>query len=397
MAGLPFFEPGRIGSLTLKNRFIRSATSETMASERGEVTEPLKTLYRDLARGGVGLIFTGHLYVHPTGQYYFRQTGIYADSLIAGLTELARTVHEAGGKIFAQLAHAGSQCRVPSVEPLAPSVVPNALTDRMPNEISPRQIEEMIEAFGDAARRAVEAGFDGIHIHSANGYLASEFNSPHANRREDEWGGDAERRSRCLFSIYRRVRDVAGPDFPVALKLGVADTVDGGLTVEESVERAARLEAMGLNAIEVSCGVMKKGSDSCGEYAGVGPKRAMQDWLFHRLGSSPGPEAYFLPFAQAMKKRLKIPVILVGGLRTTETMERILASGDADFLAMARPYIREPDIVNQIQNGRRGLVNCTSCNLCLLHEGKDSLRCWRKNTRLLLYHAYCRFWRDRGE
>jgi len=396
MAGPPLFEPGRIGSLTLKNRFIRAATSETMASERGEVTDALKALYRELARGGVGLIFTGHLYVHSTGQYFFRQTGIYDDSLIPGLADLARTVHREGGRIFAQLAHAGSQCRVPSVIPIAPSVVPNALTNRLPVEITPAQVDEMIEAFGRAARRAVEAGFDGIHIHSANGYLASEFNSPHANRREDAWGGDPERRGRFLCAVYEKVREVAGPELPVTVKLGVADTVEGGLTVEESVERAARLEAMGLNAIEVSCGVMSRGSDSCGLYAGVGPGRALQDLLFHRLASPPGPEAYFLPFARAMKRRLNIPVILVGGLRTTETMERILASGEADFLALARPFIREPDIVNQIRNGRRGMVDCTSCNLCLMHEGKDPLRCWRKSVGSLLYHAYCRFWRDRG-
>ncbi len=397
MTATTFFEPGRIGSLTLKNRFIRAATSETMASDRGEVTEDLKTLYRDLARGGVGLLFTCHLYIHPSGQYFHRQTGIYDDDLTPGLTQLAQTVHREGGRIFAQLAHTGSQCRVPAVTPIAPSVIPNALTDRLPAEITPRQIEEMIEAFGRGANRAVEAGFDGVHIHSANGYLASEFNSPHANRREDEWGGDPERRSRFLFAVYRKVREVVGPDIPVTLKLGVADTVEGGLTVAESVDLAAALEEMGLDAIEVSCGVMEKESDSCGEYIGVGPGRAARDWLFHRLASPPGREAYFLPYARAMKKRLGIPVILVGGLRTTETMERVLSSGDADFLAMARTYIREPDIVDQIRNGRRGLVDCTSCNLCLMHEGKDSLRCWRKNASSLLYHAYCRFWRDRGE
>ena len=396
MAGVSLFAPGRLGRITLKNRFIRSATSETMASERGEVTGPLKNLYRDLARGGVGLIITGHLYTHPSGQYFHRQTGIHDDALIPGLSELVRTVHGEGGTLFAQLAHAGSQCRVPSVTPLAPSVVPNALTSRLPVQMTTDQIEETIEAFGAGARRAVEAGFDGIHIHSANGDLASEFNSPHANRREDEWGGDPERRSRFLFSVYQKVREAAGPDLPVTLKLGVADTVEGGLAIEESVDRADRLESMGLNGIEVSCGVMEKVSDSCGTYAGVGPWRAFQDWMFHRLAASEGPEAYFLPFAQAMKKRLTIPVILVGGLRKTETMERILASGDADFIGMARTYIREPDIVHQIQNGRRGLVDCTSCNICIMHEGLDPLQCWRKSKWKLLHHAYCRFWRDRG-
>jgi 2,4-dienoyl-CoA reductase-like NADH-dependent reductase (Old Yellow Enzyme family) len=389
MAGITF--------ITLKNRFVRAGTSETMASERGEVTEELKTLYRDLARGGVGLIITGHLYVHPSGKYISRQTGIYDDSLISGLSELVQNVHQAGGRIFAQLAHAGSQCRVPGVTPLAPSVIPNALTERPPSEMTTADIEEAIEAWGMGARRAVEAGFDGIHIHSANGYLCSEFNSSFANRREDEWGGDPERRSRFLFSVYQRIRETVGPDFPVTLKLGVTDIPKGGLSTAESVDRVAALEEMGLDGLEVSCGVMVDVADSCGAYAGVGPKRAIQDWLVHRLTSPPGPEAYFLPHAQAMKKRLKIPVMLVGGMRTTETMEKVLSAGEADFINMARPFIREPDIVNQIQSGRRGLVDCTSCNICIDHEGLDPLQCWRKSAWKLMYHAYCRFWRDLGK
>lgn len=397
MVGSSLFNPGQLGQVKLENRFIRSATSETMASENGEVTGSLQNLYRDLAKGGVGLIISGHLYVHPTGQYFHNQTGIHRDSLTKGLSNLVQTVHGEGCKIFAQLAHAGSQCRMPSVTPIAPSIVHNALTKRKPLEMTTEIIGEIIEAFGTGAHRAVEAGFDGVHIHSANGYLASEFNSPHANRREDEWGGNSDRRSRFLFSIYKKVREVVGPDFPVTLKLGVADAVKGGLTVEESVTRARQMEAMGLDAIEVSCGVMEKVSDSCGTYVGVGPRRALKDWLFSRLAASEAPEAYFLPFAQAMKKSLSIPVILVGGLRKTETMEQILSTGKADFIGMARVYIREPDIVNQIQNGRRGLVDCTSCNICIMHEGLDPLQCWRKSKWKLLHHAYCRFWRDREE
>ena len=397
MTGARFSDPGQIGQLTLENRFVRSATSESMAGGNGEVTDDLRALYRTLARGGAGLIFTGHMYVEPGAAYSTRQTGIHDDSLIPGLKSLAAEVHRDGGVIFAELTHAGSQSLLPDSPLHAPSAIPNAYTGRKPRAMTGEEIESTIGAFGQAARRAAEAGFDGIHIHGHNGYLLSEFGSPHANHRDDQWGGDAERRGRFLTAVYQAIRQNVGADMPITLKLGVADHIaTGGLTVEESVERAAALEALGLDAVEASVGVVQVLTSSVGRYAGVGPRRALQEWLFHRLFSAPGPEAYFLPYAQALKKRLKIPVILVGGLRTTGTMERILAAGDADFLSLSRPFIREPDIAKQILAGRRGLVDCVSCNMCLDHEGFEGLRCWRKTKGRMFHHAYLKYWRDRS-
>ena len=397
MTGTSFSDPGQIGRRTLENRFVRSATSESMAGGNGEVTDDLRALYRTLAQGGAGLIFTGHMYVEPGAAYSNRQTGIHDDSLIPGLKSLADEVHRDGGVIFAELTHSGSQSLLPDSPLHAPSAIPNAYTGRTPTAMSGEQIEATVGAFGQAARRAAEAGFDGIHIHGHNGYLLSEFCSPHANRRDDQWGGDAERRGRFLTAVYQAIRQTVGPDMPITLKLGVADHVaDGGLMVEESVGRAAALEALGLDAVEASVGVVQVLTSSAGRYAGVGPRRALQEWLFHRLLSPPGPEAYFLSYAQALKKRLTIPVILVGGLRTTETMERILAAGDADFLSLSRPFIREPDIAKQILAGRRGLVDCVSCNMCLDHEGFEGLRCWRETKSRMFHHAYLKYWRDRS-
>ena len=397
MTGTSFSDPGQIGRRTLENRFVRSATSESMAGGNGEVTDDLRALYRTLAQGGAGLIFTGHMYVEPGAAYSNRQTGIHDDSLIPGLKSLADEVHRDGGVIFAELTHSGSQSLLPDSPLHAPSAIPNAYTGRTPTAMSGEQIEATVGAFGQAARRAAEAGFDGIHIHGHNGYLLSEFCSPHANRRDDQWGGDAERRGRFLTAVYQAIRQTVGPDMPITLKLGVADHVaDGGLMVEESVGRAAALEALGLDAVEASVGVVQVLTSSAGRYAGVGPRRALQEWLFHRLLSPPGPEAYFLSYAQALKKRLTIPVILVGGLRTTETMERILAAGDADFLSLSRPFIREPDIAKQILAGRRGLVDCVSCNMCLDHEGFEGLRCWRETKGRMFHHAYVKYWRDRS-
>jgi 2,4-dienoyl-CoA reductase-like NADH-dependent reductase (Old Yellow Enzyme family) len=361
-----------------------------MAGPRGEVTEELISLYETLAKNGVGLIITGHLYCHPRGQYAPRQTGIYADDHIPGLGRLTDSVHRHGGKILAQVAHAGSQSRVPGNVPLAPSPVPNPLTGRDVAAASEEEIQEAIAAFAAGARRALAAGFDGVHIHGANGYLISEFSSPLTNQRADGWGGSPEIRDRFALEVVRAVRASVPRDVPVTMKLGFVDAVPGGYGLEESVPRARRLVAAGLDAVEVSCNAMRLASDSAKEYVAVDRRRALADLLFHRVFSDPAPEAYFLPWACALRAQVQTTIILVGGMRRAETMEAILRNGDAEFIAMARPFIREPDLARQLAAGRRGHVDCTSCNLCLKHEGYHALRCWRVPRRRLLQHAFYR-------
>jgi 2,4-dienoyl-CoA reductase-like NADH-dependent reductase (Old Yellow Enzyme family) len=384
------FEAGAIGSLATRNRVVRAGTSETMATDGGEVTPEYVALYETLARNGVGLLFTGHLYCAARGQYARRQTGIHSDAMIGGLRTVTDAVHRHGAPIFAQLAHAGSQSRVQAGEPLAPSAVPNALTGREVRDATEEEIAEAIEAFAAGARRAVAAGFDGIHIHAANGYLISEFSSPVANRRTDRWGGSDEGRDRFALEVVRAVRSAVGPDLPVTLKLGMVDAVPDGLALEESVRRAGRLVEAGLDGIEVSCGIMRLATDSARQYVAVDRRRALEDLLVHRVLKEPAAEAYFMPWAQALRRAVDTTIIVVGGMRTTQTMEAVLASGDCDFVAMARPLIREPDLVSQLANGRTGRVDCTSCNICLMHEGHHSLRCWRKPRRRLLAHAVFR-------
>ena len=385
------FEPGTIGALEIRNRLIRAGTSESMAGERGEITPALTALYERLARNELGAIFTGHLYCDPRGQYATNQTGIHADSLVPGLTTFASTVGRHGARLFAQLAHAGSQSRVPGVEPVAPSSVPNVMTGRRVPEASSAEIEDTVKAFGAGAARAVEAGFDGIHIHAANGYLISEFSSPLTNLRDDDWGGSPERRDRFAVEIVRAVRAAAPAEMPVTMKLGMYDAQPDGLQVDESVRRAEALVDAGLDAIEVSVNAMLSPTDSANTYVAVDRRRAASDFLVHRLLSDARPEAYYRPLAKALREKgVDCKVVLVGGLRTTEKMSEVLESGDADFLSMARPLIREPDLVRQLSEGRTGRVDCTSCNLCLTHEGHHTLRCWRKPRRRLLRHALYR-------
>jgi 2,4-dienoyl-CoA reductase-like NADH-dependent reductase (Old Yellow Enzyme family) len=386
----PLFAAGRLGPLHTRNRLIRAGTSETMAGPGGEVTDALVALYGRLAQAAVGTIFTGHLYCHERGKYLRRQAGIYDDRLTGGLRRLADTVHTAGGLVLGQIAHAGSQSRVPDARPIAPSDVPNALTGRPVPAASEEEIAEAVRAFAAGARRAVEAGFDGVHIHGANGYLISEFLSPLTNRRADEWGGDAERRSRFLMEVIRAVRRVVPSDRALTIKLGLVDAPPDGLGLGQSVPLAARAIEAGVDAVEVSCGVMVRIGDSAREYVAVDRRRAVEDLLLQRVLSQPAEEAYFLPWARALRARVNTTTVAVGGLRRTETMCLVLESGDADFIAMARPYIREPDLAAQLARGRTGRVDCTSCNLCLRHEGHHSMRCWRMPRRRLVQHAIYR-------
>jgi 2,4-dienoyl-CoA reductase-like NADH-dependent reductase (Old Yellow Enzyme family) len=380
-------EPGELGPVRTRNRIIRAGTSESMARHDGAVSDVLVDLYATLARNAVGAIFTGHLFCHQRGRYARNQTGVDRDALLPGLRRLVDAVHAAGGVILAQVAHAGSQSRAPEVAPLGPSAVPNALTGRPVPAASDTEIEEAIQAFAAGARRAIAAGFDGVHIHGANGYLISEFLSPLANRREDSWGGDADRRRRFAVDVVRAVRAEVPDDKALTMKLGVVDAPAGGLTLDEALTTAGAVAAEGLDALEISCGVMQAASDSARQYVAVDRRRAADDLLLHRLLSAPAAEAYFVPWARRVRAEVGITLVAVGGMRRTETMEQAIASGDADFVAMARPFIREPDIARQIVAGRTGLVDCTSCNLCLMHEGHHSLRCWRTPRRRLAEHA----------
>jgi 2,4-dienoyl-CoA reductase-like NADH-dependent reductase (Old Yellow Enzyme family) len=276
--------------------------------------------------------------------------------------------------------------------PLAPSIVPNAIFARPPVEMSDAEVTKTVADFAAAAARARRAGFDGVHLHSGNGYLLSQFNSPFANRRTDRWGGDAQRRARFTLEVYRAVRHATGDDFAITARLGVADAVANGLELADGLAIARQLAAEGLDGLEVTYGVMTSYRENIRPYAGVGRVQAIANGMLHRSFSAPIGEAYYRPFAQAAKRTVNIPVILVGGVRSTEVMDDVIRSGDADFLAMARPFVREPDLVNKIAHGRRGPVACVSCNICFLHEGSDPLRCWRTPSAMLkhVYHYYLR-------
>ncbi len=390
----PYLRPGRIGGLALRNRLVRASTSETMAAEDGTVTDALVRFYGALADGGAGLLLTGHIHVRADGQCTPRQIALHADRFIPGLRRLTARVHEGGARIFAELSHAGSQTMMPGVTPPAPSGIPSAIYPGVPRELPAAEVAAIVADFGAAARRAAEAGFDGIHLHGGNGYLISQFASPLTNRRDDAWGGDAARRGRFFIAVLDAVRAAVGPDMPVTARFGLRDSIAGGMTEEEGLARAAALTARGLDGFEPSLNLMASYRDNIRPYVGLGLARAMGDLVAPRLWSAPAPQGYYRPLARALRRVAPDKaIILVGGLRDTDVMAEVLAAGEADFLSFARPFVREPDFPKQLAAGRRGALDCVSCNICLQHDGYDALRCWRRDKGDLLRHA---LWRMRG-
>jgi 2,4-dienoyl-CoA reductase-like NADH-dependent reductase (Old Yellow Enzyme family) len=349
MTPSPLYESTTINGLTLANRFVRSATWEGMATVDGRVTPKLTETMVALARGGVGLIVSGHAYVLKIGQASPFQMGIYDDSLIEGLASMTAAVHEAGGRIVAQLAHAGTFALEKAIgtAPVVASVFDGlAKTPRI--EFSIDDIAALKDAYADAARRAKAAGFDGIQLHSAHGYLLSQFLSPWFNRRTDAYGGPVDNRVRIHTEIIRAIREVVGEEYPLLVKLNCADFAEGGLTVEESIVAASAMVTAGMDAIELSGGTITGGK--------LSPSRPNIN--------KPKKEAYFQEAAQAFKKKISVPLILVGGIRSPEVAERLLADGTADYFSMSRPLIREPGLVNRWRSGDRSPARCISDNLC---------------------------------
>ena len=344
------FQKAFIGNMELRNHFVRSATWEGMAGENGEVTEPLIDIYRNLAKGGVSLILTGFAFVAKRGKAVSRKLGADNDALIPGLNRLTEAVHAQGGKIVLQIAHGGSQGMFDTGMPLeSPSTVKERATGNVPVEMTIDNIKRVINEFADAARRAKEAGFDGVEIHAAHGYLLSQFLSPYSNRRTDEYGGSIENRARIIFEIYDAVRNKVGMDYPVMIKINSSDFDGGaGLSPEDSLWVCKRLSEMGIDAIELSGGIFASGE--------LMPARVAIN--------SPEKEAYFRDYAKQFKPHLKCPVILVGGLRSLNVMESIYREGAAQFFSISRPLISEPDIIKRWQSGDRKKARCISCNKC---------------------------------
>lgn len=341
------FEPAKIGNFEIRNRFIRSATYYALSDEDGYIGDESVNLMRTLAASGIGLLVTGYAFVAKHGQVFPDMNGIDSDGHIPHYRRMTDAVHDNGGKIVMQIVHGGSESRNAARSDgkyLAVSVTgPLVNKKRPPVEMTDGDIEEIIDAFGKAGRRVQEAGFDGVQIHGAHGYLVSQFLSPRSNRRQDRWGGSLENRSRFLVEVVRSIKRHVSTDFPVMIKLGCRDYLSGGggLTNEEGADVAKMIAEEGICHIEVSHGIKE------------------------RIPGAPrDPEAYMLPDAKAVREKTPVPIALVGEMRSLPVMEELIDSGDCDQISLCRPFIREPGLVRKFESGESRKSACISCRGC---------------------------------
>ncbi|MBN1133655.1 MAG: NADH:flavin oxidoreductase [Methanosarcinaceae archaeon] len=353
------FKPIKVAGLEIQNRFVRSATHEWLAEDDGAPTPMIGDIYEELASNEVGLIITGYSYVNPSGKSSEFQQGIYDDRFIEPYRQITFRVHKYKSKIVLQIVHGGRQSRVSTENRVAfaPSPVIDSSSGITPVEMNESQILGTIEDFANAAKRAKEAGFDGVQLHCAHGFLLSNFISPYTNRRTDKWGGGIENRTRIIVETIRRIREMVGVDFPILVKLNSTDGFDVGsskigLTPEDAVEIAKILEQNTVCAIEVSGGIMEAGE--------VMSKHAID---------SMEKEAYFKQYARMIKSAVNIPIILVGGIRTRSVMESLIKEGYSDMVSMSRPFINEPDLVMKLKYRKIEKVSCVSCNRCFDPSG----------------------------
>jgi len=313
-------EPLSEGPLPLHNRLVMPPMATEKTEDNGEVSQEFLAYYNEKTQGGyIGLVIVEHSYVAPEGKASPRQLSTASDENIKGLKQLAETIRANGSRAVMQINHAGSNTteEVTGTTPVAPSAVMHPKRKTMPRELSETEIDQIIEAFGSAARRVKEAGFDGVEIHSAHGFLLNQFYSPLTNKRDDHYGGSLENRINLHLAVIEAVREAVGEDYPLLLRLGASDYMEGGVTIDESVPAAHEFEKAGVDILDISGGL-----------SGY---------------SIPGltDQGFFAPLTEAIKKEVSVPVILTGGITEAQAAEKLLAQGRADLIGVGRAVFKD--------------------------------------------------------
>ncbi|HEY5097518.1 MAG TPA: NADH:flavin oxidoreductase [Acidimicrobiales bacterium] len=368
------FGPARLGPLTLKNRIIKSATFEG-ATPKGQVGDDLVAFHRRAAGGGVAMTTVAYLAVSPEGRTD-RHCVLLGAEVVPGLRQVTDAVHQAGAAASAQIGHAGPVANARSNR--SPALAPTrrlSPSGGMTRAATDDDIARITEEYRRGAALAVEAGFDCLEIHLGHDYLLSSFLSPRLNRRTDRWGGSLAHRSRFPLQVVEAVKGAVGDRAAVTAKLNMADGVDGGFWLEESLEFGRMLEAQGaLDALELTGGsslsnpmFLFRGEAPRVEFAATlpGPLRAGFRLVGSRfLREYPFEEAYLLPYARQFLDALSLPLILLGGVNRLDTVEAALGEGFS-FVAMARALLREPDLVRRWEQGSTDEGLCIHCNKCM--------------------------------
>jgi 2,4-dienoyl-CoA reductase-like NADH-dependent reductase (Old Yellow Enzyme family)/thioredoxin reductase len=343
------FSPGRVGRRTLKNRIVMAPMEKNLALPTGGVSQRYIDYCEARAAGGAALILLESMYVHPAGQNHRYQLGIHDDDLVPGYRRLVDACHRHGALVGAELQFAGRQTSavVTGMQPVAPSPVPCAVLTGgdTPRALTVDEIHALVRAFADAARRAVAAGIDVVQIHGAHGYLVGQFLSPYANHRDDAYGGDFERRLRFPLEVVAAARAAVGDEIPLLYRLSADEHVDGGLTLDDVCRIAPRLEAAGIDLLDVSAGIYESAV-----------------WITQPMEMT---RACLAPLAREIRRTVTIPVSVAGRITDAQTAEAILERGDADFVTLGRALHADPDMPRKIGEGREAeICACVGCLTC---------------------------------
>ncbi len=327
-------EPISVGKRVFKNRMVMAPMETRMNTPYGDVTQPMIDYYAERAKGGAAAIIIENSYIdNEASRSSLSSSGFYSDHLISGKSLLAESIKENGALAIIQLSHGGRQAGEAATgkQCVAPSPIPCKVTQRLPKELSIREIQTIEDAFADAARRAQMAGFDGVELHGAHGYLMASFISPYSNKRTDEYGGSAENRARIAANVIKKVREKTGQDFIVGLRISGEEFVPGGFNIKQACEFVMIIED-GIDYIHISAGNYENSS----EYM-IMP-------MYEEAGK-------LLSLSEAMKKCVSIPVIAVGAL-DADLAEQAIKKGQADIAAFGRALIADPMLPNKVASGK---------------------------------------------
>lgn len=341
------FEPFTVKSLTIRNRIVMPGMLLRYSDQNGMATQRLTDFYVARAKGGVGLIVAEAAYILPEAKFRPNQFGIYSDELIPKIREMLDEIHKYGAKVALQLHHAGrrlAESHLPGTKPVGASKMPCKFSGLYPRVLAKDGIAEIVEGYAAAAERGKRAGFDAVEIHGAHGYIINQFLSPFTNKRTDEYGGTPERRARFAVEIVEAIRARVGDDYPIFMRMNGDDHVPGGITIEEARVHADLLAKAGVDVLNVSAGIIES--------------------LHWQIPVMRLPDCCLADLSEDIKKRVNIPIMAVGKIRTAEQAEEVLASGKADLVAMARAFLADPDWPNKAAKGEFDKIRpCISCNM----------------------------------
>jgi 2,4-dienoyl-CoA reductase-like NADH-dependent reductase (Old Yellow Enzyme family)/thioredoxin reductase len=347
MAYSSLFSPGKIGTLETKNRLVMPPMVRNYADENGLVTPRYVAHIDRVARGGVGMMILEASFIRQDGKGRTHELGMHTDDVIPGIKRLVDAAHAHGAVIGPQIFHAGRQTssKVTGTQPVGPSPISDPTTNEKPRPLHIEEIRQIVDAFAQAARRAKEAGCDFVEIHGAHGYLITQFLSPFSNYRDDQYGGSDEGRMRFMSEVVQAVRKTVGQEFPIIMRISANEMVTNGLTLEDSAKIAKRLEELGVNAIDVSSG----------NHASFN--------LGYIIAPMSMPDGLEVPFAEWVKSCVSVPVIAVGKIRSPARADDVIRTGKADFVAIGRSLLADPDWPTKAKDGRANQIrSCIACN-----------------------------------